>query len=174
MRCFRTRGKKGDKHHDPLDPPRRRANKQRGHGTYDNDRPPIVGTVGRHSGQCRLRVRSPYRWQDVATARAWVHPNETPLVTLMNGRAITGSSVLTTRCVMGRKNGRAMTMAMASGRSTPTPSKACGRPRAIFCVPFAGSTRSICTTIWPCANIRSISNASVLSLSLDLSLSTDQ
>jgi transposase len=57
MRCFRTRGKKGEKHADPLDPPRRRANKQRGHGTYDNDRPPIVGTVGRHSGQCRLRVR---------------------------------------------------------------------------------------------------------------------
>ncbi len=51
------RGKKGDKHADPLDPPRRRANKQRGHGTYENDRPPIVGTVGRESGQCRLRVR---------------------------------------------------------------------------------------------------------------------
>jgi len=51
------RGKKGERHADPLDPPRRRANKQRGHGTYDNDRPPIVGTVGRYSGQCRLRVR---------------------------------------------------------------------------------------------------------------------
>jgi hypothetical protein len=51
------RGKKGEQHAAPLDPPRRRANKQRGHGTYDNDRPPIVGTVGRHRGQCRLRVR---------------------------------------------------------------------------------------------------------------------
>jgi transposase len=57
MRCFRMRGKKGDKHRDPCDPPRRRANKRRGHGTYENDRPPIVGTVGRESGQCRLRVR---------------------------------------------------------------------------------------------------------------------
>ena len=57
MRCFRTRGKKGEKHRDPRDPPRRRANKQRGHGTYEKDRPPIVGTVGRESGQCRLRVR---------------------------------------------------------------------------------------------------------------------
>lgn len=56
MRCFRTRGKKGRKHSDPADPPRCRANKQRGHGTYDNDRPPIVGTVGRESGQVRLRV----------------------------------------------------------------------------------------------------------------------
>lgn len=56
MRCFRTRGKKGEPHLDPDDPPRYRANKRRGHGTYDNDRPPIVGTVGRQSGQVRLRV----------------------------------------------------------------------------------------------------------------------
>ena len=56
MRCFRTRGKKGEKHSNPLDPPRRRANRRRGHGTYENDRPPVVGTIGRQSGQCRLRV----------------------------------------------------------------------------------------------------------------------
>lgn len=49
-------GKKGEEHFDPDDPPRRRANKQRGHGTYDNDRPPVVGTVGRETGQVRLRV----------------------------------------------------------------------------------------------------------------------
>jgi transposase len=50
------RGKKGDEHFDPADPPRRRANKRRGRGTYANDRPPIVGTVGRETGQVRLRV----------------------------------------------------------------------------------------------------------------------
>ena len=50
------RGKKGERHRDPADPPRRRANKRKGHGTYANDRPPIVGTVGRQSGQVRLRV----------------------------------------------------------------------------------------------------------------------
>jgi transposase len=50
------RGKKGERHLDPDDPPRRRANKRRGKGTYDNDRPPIVGTVGRQSGQVRIRV----------------------------------------------------------------------------------------------------------------------
>ena len=49
-------GKKGEKHRPPFDPPRRRANKQKGHGTYANDRPPIVGTVGRESGQVRLRM----------------------------------------------------------------------------------------------------------------------
>lgn len=56
MRCFRTRGKKGEAHPDVTDPPRRRGNNKRGHGTYANDRPPVVGTVGRDSGQCRLRV----------------------------------------------------------------------------------------------------------------------
>lgn len=50
------RGKKGDEHFDPTDPPRRRANKRRGRGTYANDRPPVLGTVGRQSGQVRLRV----------------------------------------------------------------------------------------------------------------------
>src|SRR5215204_363785 len=55
-RCFRMRGKEGDKHRDPCDPPRCRANKRRGHGTYENDRPPVVGTAGRQSGQVRLRV----------------------------------------------------------------------------------------------------------------------
>jgi transposase-like protein len=50
------RGKKGEAHDEPADPPRRRANKQRGRGTYVNDRPPVLGTVGRESGQVRLRV----------------------------------------------------------------------------------------------------------------------
>lgn len=53
MRCIRMRGE--------VNPmltrmTRRRANKQWGHGTYDNDRPPIVGTVGRDSGKVRLRM----------------------------------------------------------------------------------------------------------------------
>jgi transposase-like protein len=63
-------GKKGEAHRDPADPPRRRANKQRGHGTYDNDRPPVVGTVGRQSGQVRLRV---VHHTDRETLEAHVH-----------------------------------------------------------------------------------------------------
>lgn len=51
------RGKKGTPHLDPADPPRRRANKRRGRGTYEHDRPPIVGTVGRNTGQVRLRLK---------------------------------------------------------------------------------------------------------------------
>ena len=50
------RGKKGRPHPDPDDPPRRRANKRRGHGTFANDRPPVAGVVGRGTGRVVLRV----------------------------------------------------------------------------------------------------------------------
>src|SRR2546423_1746035 len=52
------RGKKGVPHTDTDDPPRRRANKRRGHGTWENDRPPVAGVVGRTSGQVYLAVIS--------------------------------------------------------------------------------------------------------------------
>jgi transposase-like protein len=64
------RGKKGDEHFDPADPPRCRANKRRGRGTYANDRPPVLGTIGRDSGQVRLRVVSNTQGQ---TLREHVH-----------------------------------------------------------------------------------------------------
>jgi transposase-like protein len=50
------RGKKGQECVSPHRPPRRRANKRRGRGTYFNDRPPVLGTIGRTSGLVRLRV----------------------------------------------------------------------------------------------------------------------
>ena len=50
------RGKKGIPHPDPADPPRRRANKLRGHGTFSNDRPPVIGVLGRDSGEVVLQV----------------------------------------------------------------------------------------------------------------------
>lgn len=53
---YQNAGEKSDPHTNPAFPPRRRANKKKGHGTYDNDRPPIVGTIGRDTGHARLRV----------------------------------------------------------------------------------------------------------------------
>lgn len=50
------RGKKGTPHREANDPPRRRANKRRGHGTYKNDRPPIVQIISRQTQQVRLWV----------------------------------------------------------------------------------------------------------------------
>jgi ISXO2-like transposase domain len=49
-------GANGAPHPDPEDPPRRRANEVRGPGTRDNDRPPVVGVVGREAGPVRLEV----------------------------------------------------------------------------------------------------------------------
>ena len=54
---YQNSGEKGVLHPDPEDPPRCRANKVRGHGTWDNDRPPILGIVGRESGQMRIEVK---------------------------------------------------------------------------------------------------------------------
>ena len=53
---FQNAGEKGTPHEDPDDPPRRRANKRPGKGTKENDRPPILGIVGRETGQIRLKV----------------------------------------------------------------------------------------------------------------------
>lgn len=50
------RGKKGTPHPDPKDPPRRRANKARGHGDYEGDRPAVFGAVCRRTGKAHLRV----------------------------------------------------------------------------------------------------------------------
>src|SRR5436853_4319912 len=57
MSFTRTRGKKSTPHPSPDDPPRRRANKRRGHGSYETDRPPIFSVKGRESGQMRYFVR---------------------------------------------------------------------------------------------------------------------
>ena len=70
------RGKKGVPHTDPDDPPRRRANKARGHGTWDNDRPPVCGVVGRESGHARLTVAA---HPDGATLRRVVRRASWPM-----------------------------------------------------------------------------------------------
>jgi transposase-like protein len=53
---YQNAGEKGIPHPDPDDPPRHRAHQRRGHGTLENDRPPVVGIVGRQSGEVRLKV----------------------------------------------------------------------------------------------------------------------
>jgi transposase len=56
MNSIRTRGKKSAPHRDPADPPRRRGNKRKGHGTYANDRPPIISVISRETGEQRFWV----------------------------------------------------------------------------------------------------------------------
>jgi transposase-like protein len=77
-RCTRTRGKKGVPHTDPRDPPRRRGNKAPGHGTWESDRPPVCGVVGRAGGRVRLSVE---RHSDAATLNGVVRgASEAPAV----------------------------------------------------------------------------------------------
>src|SRR6266496_676087 len=77
-RCTRTPGKKGEKHDDPADPPRRRANKVRGHGTWALDRPPVFGIVGRDSGQLRLQVTRDHTRRTLCPlAHGWSVPGAT-------------------------------------------------------------------------------------------------
>ena len=54
MSGSKTRGKKSTPHRDPSDPPRRRANTRKGHGTSANDRPPIISVVSRETGEQRF------------------------------------------------------------------------------------------------------------------------
>ena len=53
---YQNAGEKGVKHSNPNDPPRCRGNKTRGHGTWDSDRPPVFGIIGRESSQIQLKV----------------------------------------------------------------------------------------------------------------------
>lgn len=62
---YQNAGEKGELQPDPSDPPRHRANKERGHGTWENDRPLILGIVGRESGQVGLQVKRNSRREDL-------------------------------------------------------------------------------------------------------------
>ena len=55
-KMFQNAEKKGIEHVNPADPPRRHTNKGCGHGTFANNRPPVLGSVGWETGQVRLRV----------------------------------------------------------------------------------------------------------------------
>jgi transposase len=126
------RGKKGELHADPEDPPRKRANKQRGHGTYDNDRPPIVGTVGRESGQVRLRV---VHNTDRKTLEAHVHRFTLKETTCYTDEWNAYNHIIREhkRFAMRSMNGHATMMEMVFEKSTQTQQKVCGRMFVITC-----------------------------------------
>src|SRR6266540_2286241 len=78
--CTRMRGKKGTPQLHPLDPPRCRANKKRGRGTYDTDRPPIISVICRESGEVRYWVRE---HADKASTRRIIRASIPPDSTLL-------------------------------------------------------------------------------------------
>ena len=76
---YQNAGEKGARHPEPDDPPRRRANKARGHGNWDTDRPPVLGVVGRESGEVRLHVA---QHADRATLQPFVEAHTRPDATV--------------------------------------------------------------------------------------------
>jgi transposase len=107
MSYSRTPGKKGEPHRDPNDPPRRRANKRRGHGTYATDRPPIFSVKGRTSGQVRYFVR---HTTDSATCLAVVKAAAKPGARVLNTDEWQGYAKVETALGLGHatvKHGKA-------------------------------------------------------------------
>jgi transposase len=97
-------------HADPEDPPRRRANKAFGHGTWDNDRVPVAGAVGRDSGRLDLKVvRRPSRAELVdgfvapaAHEGAAVYTDDWCVYTSLPGHGLRHASVNHTRSEWAR------------------------------------------------------------------------
>jgi transposase len=69
---YQNAGKKSTRHPDVADPPRRRANKRKGKGTYTNDRPPIVSLISRTTHEVRYWV---LEHADKSTTRTIIEGN---------------------------------------------------------------------------------------------------
>lgn len=76
---YQNAGEKGRSHPDPLDPPRHRANKRRGHGNWETDRVAVVGVIGRESQQVAL---TPTRTSGSADLRKVVEAATQPAATV--------------------------------------------------------------------------------------------
>jgi transposase len=84
MNCIRTRGKKSTPHRAPTDPLRRRANKRKGHGTYANDRPPIISIISWDTGEQRLwgcdhadtRTCTALIMENIPAGSTWLYTDE--------------------------------------------------------------------------------------------------
>src|SRR5918996_1956631 len=86
MNSTKTRGKKSTPYRDPTDPPQRRANQRKGHGTYANDRPPIISLISRETGEQRwwacdhahTRTCAELIAENIPIGRTWLYTDEWP------------------------------------------------------------------------------------------------
>ena len=124
------RGKKGTPHPDVAGPPRRRANKARGHGTWGNDRPLVLGVVGRQSGQLHLHVAH-------HSTRAALEPPV--LACAQPGTTVHIDERGAYNHLSENQRGHATTMAMGFARCTATRTRVCGRACETSCGRFVGS-----------------------------------
>lgn len=139
---FQNTGEKGMPHKDPSDPPRRRANKQRGVGAMENDRPPVLGTVGRESGRVCLTVCDNAQEATIqpqveakTCSDATMYPDEAPAY----ARIAEGGRGYATVC-HSRRSGLAITM--VHGKCIATQWKASEPACGTFSACLAVSTKS--------------------------------
>lgn len=85
---YQNAGEKGVAHRDPQDPPRRRANQARGHGTWESDRPPVLGIVGRESGRIQLILKKTAHGE-ISSPASWRRQDREAPSTLTSGVPIT-------------------------------------------------------------------------------------
>ena len=157
---YQNAGEKSTPHRDPRDPPRRRANKRKGHGTYANDRPPIISVVSRETGEYRFWVCD---HADTRTCRSLIADNVpagTPNSTPMSGRAIGAAIRAMAPSVTACTNGRGMMMTMAGVRCTATPVKGPVPGSGPTCAPSVGCISSTCISLSRRTKPCSIPNAS--------------
>ena len=122
---YQNAGEKGRAHRDPADPPRRRANKRRGHGTFDNG-----GGGGRVVGHSVRRELEPFVVGKTVVA-ATVHTDEWGAYGPSAGDGAGSQGGLPRAGPVG--SGRATTTGTVCGRSTATRWRASGRVFATSC-----------------------------------------
>ena len=139
------------------------GNKHKGHGTYENNRLPIVGTLGRESGLVRLRVE---HRTDGATLSAHVHSSRVLLLpsTQMDGAAIIVLTAPMLFFPIVMVNGREMAMQMVFAKSTSIRLKASGQRCATFYAHFAMFIKSSFRDILLSVNLLLISKLLLLIL----------
>ena len=148
-RCTTTRGKKSTPPPDPTDPPRRRANKRKGHGTYANDRPPIISVISRETGEQRWWVGDPANTRTCATLIAENIPTGQHAALHRCVAELPGqSSVPCDGPPRRARSGRGMMMAMAGVRCTATPVRGRAQHFGPLCVPSVGSISGTCISMW--------------------------
>jgi transposase-like protein len=161
---YQNAGKKSERHPDPEDPPRCRANKRRGRGTRENDRPPTLGVVGRESGRIRLTVCIDTRQDTVAPK---VEECTVAHVTLYTDEASAyapvaeGEDNRRTRYAVCHSDGEWAADRDGDGIREvhcKRDAKASGQGFATSCARSEAYTRNIWRSTWRCSNWRTISS----------------
>ena len=138
---FQNAGEKGDPHRDPSDPPRRRGNKRKGHGTYANDRPRSLALLDApvskcDCGSCFTPIKRPSRIMFTGSPALM-----RPCIQMLGGGMLPWIASMP-RCATAMASGREMMIPMGFAKFIPIPLKVSGRRFATSFVPFGAFIKS--------------------------------